>query len=39
MRGLEEKRKGVTRQEIEFTRKVLSEQRAAKKAAEQPEPE
>lgn len=34
MRGLEEKRKQVTREEIEFTRKVLREQRTAKKAAE-----
>jgi heterodisulfide reductase subunit A2 len=39
MRGLDEKRKQVTCQEIEFTRKVLSEQRAVRKAAERPEPE
>jgi heterodisulfide reductase subunit A2 len=33
MRGLEEKRKKVTRDEIELTQKVLAEEKAAKKAA------
>ena len=39
MRGLEEKRKQVTREEIEFTRKVLIEQRLAKRASIPQEPE
>ena len=39
MRGLEEKRQQVTAEEIEFTRKVLAEQRAAKKPAQQQDPE
>lgn len=39
MRGLEEKRQQVTQEEIEFTRKVLAEQRIAKKAALHQEPE
>jgi heterodisulfide reductase subunit A2 len=39
MRGLEEKRQKVTKEEIEFTRKVLEDQRAAKFAAQRQEPE
>jgi hypothetical protein len=35
MRGLEEQRHKVTVDEIEFTRKVLSEQRAYKNSASQ----
>jgi len=39
MRSLEEKRQQVTSEEIDFTRKVLAEQRIAKRAAESQEPE
>jgi heterodisulfide reductase subunit A len=39
MRGLEEMRQKVTREEIEFTRKVLEEQRVAKIAAKRQDPE
>jgi heterodisulfide reductase subunit A len=39
MRGLEEKRQQVTQEEIDFTRKVLADERMAKKAASRQEPE
>jgi heterodisulfide reductase subunit A2 len=39
MRGLEEKRKQVTREEIEFTRKTISEQKSNKNAPKGFEPE
>jgi len=39
MRGLEEKRQKVTQEEIDYTRKVLAEQRIAKKASQKQMPE
>jgi heterodisulfide reductase subunit A len=39
MRNLEEMRKKVTREEIEFTRKVLEDQRVERIAAQRQEPE